>query len=132
VLRAWRFWDHYAPGSNLRAWLHRILRNTFVNRYRSNRREAELMTQVRLISAMEAPRDPDPVPAVLSEQLQTGLSGLSPRLSAVLCAVAVDELSYREAAETLGCPIGTVMSRLHRARGALRQHLEPSPTQKCA
>jgi RNA polymerase sigma-70 factor (ECF subfamily) len=128
VLRAWRFFDQFEQGSNLRAWMHSILRHTFVNRYRRARRERELVAQAyaqrELLGSMESSaHEPEILRAALGDGLLHGLSNLSPELRAVLWAVAVDELSYKETADKLRCPIGTVMSRLYRARGALRSAL---------
>ena len=126
VLRAWRFWDRFEPGTNLRAWVHRILRNTFANRYRRGRREAVQLAMHAHVAAQLsacAQHEAEPVRSALSAELASGLSALPPHMRAALWAVAVDELSYREAAERIGCPIGTVMSRLHRAKDALRPRL---------
>jgi RNA polymerase sigma-70 factor (ECF subfamily) len=128
TLRAWRFWAHYQAGSNLRAWLHRILLNTFVNGYRRARCERELMRELHAAAALDerTPLEPALVRTALSAELQGGLAALPPEFHAVLWAVAVDDLSYREAADALGCPLGTVMSRLHRARRMLQQSLRPA------
>ncbi len=131
TLRAWRFWSHYEQGSNLRAWLHRILLNTFVNNYRRARRERELLQQLQRQAAGGPPADahdaePTLMRASLSDELQSRLDELPDDFRAVLWAVAVDDLSYREAADTLGCPVGTVMSRLHRARRLLQNALRPA------
>jgi RNA polymerase sigma-70 factor, ECF subfamily len=126
VLRAWRFWDHYEPDTNLRAWLHRILRNAFVNRYRRGRRERDVLAEVRVVGAQRATGiEPAAMRASLSDEVAHGLDTLPSDFRAVLWAVDVDELSYREAAERLGCPVGTVMSRLHRARHGLAGSLQP-------
>jgi RNA polymerase sigma-70 factor (ECF subfamily) len=131
VLRAWRFFHHYESGSNCRAWMHRILRNAFVSRYRNGRREAELLAAHGRLERLRVEMHDDAPEAVrceLSAELASGLSALPEAMHAVLWAVAVDELSYREAAQRIGCPIGTVMSRLHRAKDALRPRREgPSP-----
>lgn len=129
TLRAWRFWSHYEQGSNLRAWLHRILLNTFVNGYRRKRREREVMRELAQVSAGREPEpfEPNAMRAALSDELHGRLAELPPDFRAVLWAVAVDDLSYREAADALGCPVGTVMSRLHRARRLLQQALRPAP-----
>jgi RNA polymerase sigma-70 factor (ECF subfamily) len=127
TLRAWRFWSDYEPGSNLRAWLHRILLNTFVNAYRRARREREVLGEAR--AAAEAldgrAKEPHVLFVSLGDEVQGELGELPADFRNVLWAVAVDDLSYREAAESLGCPIGTVMSRLHRARHAMQQALRP-------
>jgi RNA polymerase sigma-70 factor (ECF subfamily) len=126
VLRAWRFWDHYTPDTNLRAWLQRILRNAFVNRYRHARREREVMAQARVVSPARATHaEPPAMRAALSDEVEHSLGALPDDFRAVLWAVDVDELSYREAAQSLGCPVGTVMSRLHRARHGLASTLQP-------
>jgi RNA polymerase sigma-70 factor (ECF subfamily) len=127
VMRAWRFWDHYEPDSNLRAWLHRILRNAFVNCYRRTRRERDVMAQARVIAEQRtgAASEPAAMHAALSDEVLQPLDALAPEFRAVLWAVAVDELSYRETADNLGCPVGTVMSRLHRARRGMSVALQP-------
>jgi RNA polymerase sigma-70 factor (ECF subfamily) len=128
VLRAWRFWHHYTPDSNLRAWLHRILRNAFINRYRRARRERDIMNEARLAAESRvASTEPAALHDSLSDEVAKGLGELPAEFRAVLWAVDVDELSYREAADSLGCPIGTVMSRLHRARHGLAHALAPFP-----
>ena len=125
TLRAWRFWSHYEQGSNLRAWLHRILLNTFVNGYRRKRRERELLRELQEAASDSEPEtlEPSAMRAALSDEVKEGLDGLPAEFRAVLWAVAVDDLSYREAADSLGCPVGTVMSRLHRARRMLQKAL---------
>lgn len=127
TLRAWRFWEHFEPGSNLRAWLHRILLNTFVNEYRRARREREVLTQAR--SATQLFMADGAAPAAhdvsLSDELTRELAALPADFRNTLWAVAIEDLSYREAAESLGCPLGTIMSRLHRARHAVQHALRP-------
>jgi RNA polymerase sigma-70 factor (ECF subfamily) len=124
ALRAFRFWSHYRPGSNLRAWLHRILINTFVNGYRRGRRERELLAQLNAERAAPAfDEEPEALRGGLCDEVSGSLAELTPEYRAVLWAVAVDGLSYREAAERLGCPQGTIMSRLYRARRVMQQAL---------
>jgi RNA polymerase sigma-70 factor (ECF subfamily) len=126
VLRAFRFFARYEPDTNLRAWMHRILRNTFIHRYRRARREREVLAQASIVTELRAgERDLDPAQAGMSDEVEAALAELSPEYRDVVWAVAVDELSYREAAERLGCPLGTVMSRLHRGRKLLQHRLDP-------
>ena len=127
VLRAWSFWDRFEPGTNGRAWLHRILVNSFINGWRRQRREREILAEVcgdatRRAYWTDAPRE-DERDDGLSDEIHEALAALPPEFRAVLERIDLDEQSYREVAEALGCPIGTVMSRLHRARRALRNKL---------
>jgi RNA polymerase sigma-70 factor, ECF subfamily len=122
VMRAWTFWDRFEPGSNSRAWLHRILVNTFINAYRKRRRERDLYraaseeTRREVLTAIalrQAERDG------LSDEVGAALRSLPTEFRTVVELVDLKDLSYREVASELGCPIGTVMSRLHRGRKQL-------------
>src|SRR6266571_1289127 len=101
LVKAMRARDQFQPGTNLKAWLFRILTNTFINKYRRGGLER---------SVLEGP-DADPLDALPPEF----------RLAVVLCDV--EEFSYEEIADIMGCPIGTVMSRLHRGRKLLQKSL---------
>jgi len=125
MTRAWTFWDRFETGTNARAWMHRILRNTFINGYRRRRREREVLR--------EAETEPNrgtlgTGPAVVApdgfgDEVEAALDGLSEDFRAVVDLVDVEGLSYQEAADRLSIPVGTVMSRLHRARRALQESL---------
>ncbi len=126
VMRAWTFWDRFEPGSNARAWLHRILMNTFINAYRKQRRERDLFRAAGeearrdalcAVDAHHAQRDG------LGDEIGAALAALAPEFRVVVELVDLGDLSYREVATKLGCPIGTVMSRLHRARKQLQESL---------
>ncbi len=126
VMRAWTFWDRFEPGSNARAWMHRILVNTFINAYRKQRRERELFRLAGEESRREthtaieyrcAQRDG------IGDEVGSALASLPAEFRAVVELVDLADLSYREVATELGCPIGTVMSRLHRARKHLQELL---------
>jgi RNA polymerase sigma-70 factor (ECF subfamily) len=126
VMRAWTFWDRFEPGSNARAWLHRILMNTFINAYRKQRRERDLFRA----AGEEARRDALCATDVhraqrdgLGDEIGAALAALAPEFRVVVELVDLGDLSYREVATKLGCPIGTVMSRLHRARKQLQDSL---------
>lgn len=126
VLRAWTFWHRFQPGTNGRAWMHRILTNTFINGYRRKRREREILGEIkRDVRASESwERMHTRVPGEgLSDEVVAALSTLMPEFREVLILVDLQGRSYKEAAEQIGCPIGTVMSRLHRGRKELRQRL---------
>ena len=125
LLRAYRFWDRYAADSHLRAWLHRILRNAFVNEYRRRTRERDILQQARSAFELTASdAEPEAGAHELDGSLSGALAALPEEYRAVLWTVAVDDASYREAAERLGCPVGTVMSRLQRARRGMRVLLQ--------
>jgi len=126
VLRAWTFWHRFQPGTNGRAWMHRILTNTFINGYRRKRRERGILGEIkRDVRAAESwERVHTPVPGEgLSDEVVAALSTLVPEFRQVLIAVDLQGRSYKEAAAQIGCPIGTVMSRLHRARRAMKAQL---------
>jgi len=134
VLRAFRFYDRFERGTNVKAWLLRIQYNTFVNRYRRTTREREIKDSMVLEPTGEdvVSRDAlraltDPVGTALrpliSREIDIALSSLPEDQRLVVVLADIEELSYKEIAGVLGCPIGTVMSRLHRARRALRKLL---------
>jgi len=118
--RAWSKYHLWRPGTDLRAWLFAIMHNVFVNQVRTRR--------VLLEETMEEP----PATAVRPTQqdgievsdLSRAVSLLSAEHREVLMLVAVEEMKYEEVSSTLGIPIGTVMSRLSRAREKLRQHID--------
>lgn len=130
LARAWVFWHRFQKGTNARAWMHRILMNTFITGYRRRRREREIMERV----ALEAQALPSPelTPSMpedasprdsLGDEVRAALDTIRPEFRSAVELVDVEERSYQEAAELLGCPIGTIMSRLHRGRRALREQL---------
>lgn len=132
-LRAFRSFRRFNAGTNCRAWLFTILRNVFLNRVRVRGREAAELDQP-LLDSVEAESVTAPSPGAGSpeeEFLQTVLHGDVDRAlkalpvafrEAVILA-DLEGLTYREIAEVLGCPTGTVMSRLSRGRGLLRRSL---------
>ena len=133
-LKAYRFRARFEQGSNLRAWLFRIQYNAFVNRYRrrTKRREiydelsagpvSELSVSSEAVSALSDP-DSNALRPLLAAELEVALDTLPEDQRSVVLLADVEEFSYREIAEIVGCPIGTVMSRLHRARAALKERL---------
>jgi RNA polymerase sigma-70 factor (ECF subfamily) len=135
VLRAYRFWGKFEKGTNCKAWLFKILTNTFINRYHKGKREQELalaaaaeesVTQDILThEAQSAARDPEGALAsrLLSDDVQRALESIPTefRLAVLLCDL--EELSYKEIADIMECPVGTVMSRLYRGRRLLQRAL---------
>lgn len=134
VLRSFRFFDRFERGTNVKAWLLRIQYNTFVNRYRRSTKEREIkdvMTvepsgeDVVSRDALRALTDPtgNALRPLLAREIEAALETLPEDHRMVVVLADIEELSYKEIAEVLGCPIGTVMSRLHRARRTLRTRL---------
>lgn len=126
VIRAWRFWPSYRQGSNLSAWLRRILTNTFINECRRDTRKRSLHEALRGEEAGRSDARGSLLPQVdhgFGDEVHAALRDLPEDFRQVLMMVDVEGGSYREAADALGCPVGTVMSRLHRARRALKKSL---------
>jgi len=134
MLRAWEKWHQFSSGTNCRAWLFRILTNTFINGCRRRKKEREILAaerDARLGSrfySRESVRlwaDPERSLAQrsLSPVVERAIAGLTPEFRVVLVLVDLEGFSYREVAEMVCCPIGTVMSRLFRARRGLREAL---------
>ena len=134
LLKAYRSREQYRAGTNPRAWLLAILRNTFLNSHRRRTLErrvfdgpdAEALAPGWIgASSLRAMRDPQTgtLQNALEKPLQAAIDELPPEFKMTVVLADVEELSYREIAESLGCPIGTVMSRLHRGRRWLRTRL---------
>jgi len=131
-LRALRHFDQFDPGSNCRAWLLTILRNAFLNRVRREGREilesdmaATEAGAARLEEASVARSSPeeDFFQTVLHGDVDRALKTLPLPFRLVVTLVDLEGLAYKEVAQVLDCPIGTVMSRLSRARQLLRKEL---------
>lgn len=124
-LQAWRIFDRYQEGTNCRAWLYRILLHTM---QRERRRWFRLALFRPIDEVVEnTVAYSDPVPAVLKdEEILRALDQVPENFRAVLLLVDVEEWTYKEAAEALDVPIGTVMSRLSRGRKILRELLAES------
>jgi RNA polymerase sigma-70 factor (ECF subfamily) len=125
LLRAYRAIDGF-DGRHPRAWLLTILRNTHINRNR--RRRPELLRDTdggsdRLAQVAGDEQTDASVDATFDAEVQRALADLDERFRRVVELVDIDGLSYADAAEVLGIPTGTVMSRLHRARGRIRDRL---------
>ena len=118
-MRALAARHRYTPGTNGRAWLMRILCNLAISEQRRRARDERMRTRV-LAREVEPVVEPPAEAVVDDAALGRALSALAPAERRLIELADVDELSYREIAATLACPIGTVMSRLHRARRRLR------------
>lgn len=121
LVRAWRFRDGFQPGGNLGAWMNRILRNTFYSNVAARRR---IVQDVDGRYAAELTCDPDQEWRVKHGELLEALKLLSPEARDALLLVAAEGLSYEEAAAIAGCPVGTIKSRVNRARERLLELVE--------
>ena len=125
--RALARWSAFRPNSNLRAWLLTILRHIYIDQLRV-RREIAVDDDSAPWRNLEAPQGE--VDGLVLRDVQRALYYLSLEQREVLLLVCVDELSYQEASVVLGIPVGTVMSRLSRAREHMRVLLTEGPARK--
>ena len=134
ILRSWRKWHQFQMGTNCKAWLFRILTNTFINGYRRRIKEREILEAEQLgrhgerfFSKASAQRWGDPERGYedqnLSPIVERALRDLPVNFRTVVVLADLQNFSYKEIAEIIECPIGTVMSRLFRARRALQEVL---------
>jgi RNA polymerase sigma-70 factor (ECF subfamily) len=139
ALQAFRAFDSFQEGTNFKAWFFRILTNLFINAYRKRQREPEIDT---LSEHEDAPAlylfkrtremgmhsgNPDPAALVIEkvevEQVSRAIAALPEDYRVVSVLYFMEEFSYQEIAAIVGCPVGTVRSRLHRGRRMLQQAL---------
>jgi RNA polymerase sigma-70 factor (ECF subfamily) len=128
--RAWEKRSLWRAGSDLRAWLFTIMHNVYVNQLALARREAgnvSLDAEGENGAAWQVPVRPNQLDRVELMELVEQMGRLPPEQREVLLLAAVEELRYEEIAAVLEIPIGTVMSRLSRARGKLRRIVAEAP-----
>ena len=135
LVRAYRFFDRFEQGTNIKAWLFRILTNTFINKYRRKTREREVVEGPeqatlthRFFSRDVAQRSERPeayfFDQLVGDEVIAAIDALPPDFRMAVLLADVQEFSYKEIAEIVGCPVGTVMSRLFRGRRLLRKTLQ--------
>ncbi len=129
MLKAYRAWHQYEPGTNARAWLLTIVRNTFINQYRRQQHEGTTvdLAEMESYSAFPEVQETDPegrfFDRIVDEEVLRAIEELPEEFREVVVLSDIEDLSYAEIAELLGVPIGTVKSRLFRARQALQRRL---------
>lgn len=137
LLKAFMHFDKYRPGTNCKAWLFKILTNTFINRYRKNQRERVYLIDddesrplaERIESRPESefePREESPlqnIQRLFGDEVGSALQRVPVDFRMAVLLADVYDFSYKECAEILEIPIGTVMSRLYRGRRLLRSEL---------
>ena len=130
LLRAYRFFDSFQPGTNCKAWLFRILTNVFCNRYREREREHEILTEAKsseanieqFFAGQQGQRDVDTafLGRLVSEDVERALKQIPEDFRLAVILADLEDFSYKEIAEIMECPAGTVMSRLYRGRKLLQ------------
>lgn len=135
-LKAYRAFGNFEEGTNLKAWLYRILTNTFINSYRSRRRRPEqteiddvedlyLYRRLGGLEAVSAGRsaEEEVLEHFTEAEVKEAVEQLPEQFRLAVLMADVEGFSYKEIAEILDVPIGTVMSRLHRGRKSLQKAL---------
>ncbi len=132
--KAYKYYDKFEEGTNLKAWLFKILKNTFINNYRKKKLEprsvdfAEIEDSFERIvrrDSAEPAGDPETefFNGVLDDDVRKALESLPYDYRMVVILADLEDFSYKEIAEILDCPVGTVMSRLYRGRKLLEKAL---------
>ena len=134
-LKAYKNFDSFTPGTNLKAWLYRIMTNTYINTYRKKQRRplvtsADDVTDNQLYTSSShdstglESAEVEALKAMPNSKISEALNALNEDYRMVVYYADVEGLAYKEIAEVLDIPMGTVMSRLHRGRKQLRGMLK--------
>lgn len=128
-LKAYRFFDKFREGTDCKAWLIVILKNTFINKYRRDKRRGQEVSLSKLEEyepGLLEHQDPEDeiFGDLLGDEVSEAMDALPYLYRKAVELADLKGFSYREISHMLGCPIGTVMSRLHRGRMLLRMKLE--------
>jgi len=131
-LKAYRFWDTYEQGTNIRAWLFRILKNSYINRYRKEVREPDKV-EYDDVKSLYTTRGEGTAGRndlqelmfgnLLDDEITNAIASLPDEFRTVVILCDIETLTYEEVATFMECPLGTVRSRLHRGRKLLRGRL---------
>lgn len=131
-LKAYRFWDKYEKGTNIKAWLFKIMKNSYINLYRKDKREPDKVdyddvqnfyNDIRAESTNPNDLQEQIFGGLLDDEVSSALESLPEEFRTVVILCDIEGLPYEEIAEFVDCPIGTVRSRLHRARKMLQGQL---------
>jgi RNA polymerase sigma-70 factor (ECF subfamily) len=134
-LRAFRSWKQFQPGTNLKAWMYRILTNLYITSYRIRKREPQIVSTAEATDfdlyqnvLDSGPRVAESAEDIVldslgDEDVQRAVADLPEDFRMVVSLADIDGFSYKEMADILDIPIGTVMSRLHRGRKLLQKSL---------
>lgn len=131
-LKAFRFWDKYEKGTNIRAWLFRIMKNSYINRYRKVTKEPELIdfneiqefyTRLQDTTSNDHDLAKKMFGGLFDDEVAKALDDLLPDFKTVVILCDIEGYTYEEIAEFVDIPVGTVRSRLHRGRKMLQSKL---------
>jgi len=135
-LKAYRAYDSFQEGTNLKAWLYRILTNTYINAYRARKRRPEetdledvedlyLYHRLGGLEAAQAGRsaEEEVLDRITDDDVKQAIESLPEQFRLAVVLSDIEGFSYKEIAEIMGTPLGTVMSRLHRGRRAMQRTL---------
>ena len=132
-IKAYRFFHRYQSGTNCKAWLFRIMTNTHINRNRGKKRELSFIENVDSEASLGDPvwensawyKDPEQgyLHQLMHDEVKTALESVPEDYRTVVVLADLQDFAYKEIADILECPIGTVMSRLHRGRKILQKKL---------
>jgi RNA polymerase sigma-70 factor, ECF subfamily len=131
-MKAYRFWDKFEQGTNMRAWLFRIMKNTYINLYRKEVKEPDKVDYEDIQNYYNTIRadstDPNDLQQklfgqLLDDEISKALESLPEDFRTVVILCDIEGLTYEEIAEFVQCPVGTVRSRLHRGRKLLHTAL---------
>ncbi len=128
MLKAYRFFDKFEKGSNCKAWLFQIMKNSFINNYRKSSKEPDKVDyedvqnfyeNIKSEEVKSSHSEGDAFNDILDDEIVNALSTLPDDFRTIVFLSDIEGYSYEEIADFLDCPIGTVRSRLHRARKML-------------
>jgi RNA polymerase sigma-70 factor, ECF subfamily len=133
LLKGWRFFHSFESGTNFKAWIFRVMYTVFVSMTRDRRPVLQGMEAIVDLEAPESPVDELNRPSIeereravldaVDDQIKGAIEELPVELRTVFLLSSIEGLKYREIAEIMGCPLGTVMSRLFRSRRTLQDRL---------
>lgn len=136
MLKAFRYFDKYEQGTNCKAWLFKIMTNTFINRYRKKQKRKEFLIDDDFRPLQERAEAPEHTPfhenydseehlyfKMFGDEVKRALEEIPVDFRMVVLLADLQDFAYKEIAEIMDCPIGTVMSRLYRGRRMLQAQL---------
>lgn len=137
MFKAYRYFDKYEQGTNCKAWLFKIMTNTFINRYRRKQKRQEFLVDEDFRPLQERAVAPEENPLhqffgdqetmfgkLFGDEVKAALEDIPIDFRMVVLLADLQDFAYKDIAEIMDCPIGTVMSRLYRGRRMLRDRLE--------